>query len=246
MNDQTTPPRAAAPLIDIDTMNERFRDYGLNTLNPIVTMMMSGVFATAALAFADIVRTPDLRWVRLSIWLWHAVFASTTIIAATNNNLLYVHPRPALIVYQLVFAFVLSAAFACLPLNTGGADGWLVAQASPLVLLGLFAGWILPRFAQWMNPNHYPDELAPHLSERFAYYSSARRASVVSGTIVSGLFAAVILTHGKSVIANAGVVAINLLLSCGMVVVSRSLATINQRLIETVERVRCERRTPSA
>ena len=38
----------------------------------------------------------------------------------------------------------------------------------------------------------------------------------------------------------------NLLLSCGMVVASRSLTVINQRLIETVERVRCERRTPSA
>ena len=94
-----------------------------------------------------------------------------------------------------------------------------------------------------MNPNHYPDELAPHLSERFAYYSSARRASVVLGTILSGLFAAVILTHGESVIANAGVAATNLLLSLWMVVAARSLTAINQRLIETVERVRCERRT---
>lgn len=246
MNDQITSPRTVAPLVDIDTINARFRDYGLNTLNPVVTMMMSGVFATAALAFADIVRTPELRWVRLSIWLWHAVYASTTIVAATNNNLLYAHPRPALIFYQLIFAFVLSAAFACLPLNTGGEDGWLVALASPVVIGALFAGWILPRFAQWMNPSHYPAELAPHLAERFAFYSWARTSSVVMGTIQCGVLVAAILTQGKSDIANAFIVSINLSICCGMLVAARTLTAINQRLVETVERVCSERRTAVA
>ncbi len=243
MNDQITPPRTAAPLIDIDTMNARYRDYGLNTLNPVVTMMMSGVFATAALAFADIVRTPELRWVRLSIWFWHAVFASTATVGATNNNMLYAHPRPALVYFQLIISFVLSAGFACLPLNTGGEDGWLVALASPVVMTALFAGWIFPRFAQWLDPSHYPAELAPHLAERFAFYSSGRKAFLVVGTVQSGVLVAAILTQGTSDITNAFIVAINLSICCVLLVGARSLSAINQRLVDTVERVCSERRT---
>jgi hypothetical protein len=128
------------PLIDAASMSSRVRDYGLNTLSPVVTMVMSGVYATSALALADILRTPDERWVRLSLWLWLMLASVFSMTRQLQFNLMSAHPVSFLLPLQLMFGFVSAASFACLPLSTGGPDGWryaitLLLFAIPMVVI---------------------------------------------------------------------------------------------------------------
>lgn len=112
------------PLIDTQTMVARVRDYGLSTTNQVVTMMMSGVFATSALAIADIMRTPDDFWVRLTLWTSATVAAILVMTRQLHGNSLIVHPSPWHVPTQLAVGFLVASGFAFIPLSTGGVDGW--------------------------------------------------------------------------------------------------------------------------
>lgn len=118
---------SSTPLIDASAMSARVRDYGLNTLSPVVTMMMSGVYATSALALADILRTPDERWVRLSLWFVLMLASTFMMTRQLHMNALTVHPVPFQLPEQFMLGFINASSFACLPLSTGGPDGWRFA-----------------------------------------------------------------------------------------------------------------------
>lgn len=123
------------PLIDAQSMATRVRDYGLSTTNQVVTMMMSGVFATSALGIADIMRTPDEFWLRLTMWLTASVGAIATMTRQLHGNTLIVHPSPLHVPMQLTVGFLQAANFAFIPLSTGGPDGWRYAYAIQLAFL---------------------------------------------------------------------------------------------------------------
>lgn len=118
---------STTPLIDASAMSMRVRDYGLNTLSPVVTMVMSGVYATSALALADILRTPDERWVRLSLWFMLMLLSTFAMTRQLHMNAVTAHPMTFQLPVQLVLGFINAASFACLPLSTGGPDGWRFA-----------------------------------------------------------------------------------------------------------------------
>lgn len=122
------------PLIDTRTMVARVRDYGLSTTNQVVTMMMSAAFATSALAIADIMRTPDQFWVRLTLWLSASVFAILAMTRQLHGNSLIVHPSPFHVPMQLAVGFFIASLFAFIPFSTGGADGWRFACVLQLLI----------------------------------------------------------------------------------------------------------------
>jgi hypothetical protein len=123
------------PLMDTPTMVARVRDYGVSTSSQVLTMMMSGVFATSALAIADILRTPDDFWVRLSMWMYMMIGSMVAVSRLLHGNSLIVHPSPWHVPSQLVSGFLLAANFALIPLSTGGVDGWRFVYGAQFVLL---------------------------------------------------------------------------------------------------------------
>jgi len=230
-------------LMDVDGLATRFRDYGVNTLNPIVTMMMSGVFATAALALADILRTPDLRWVRLAIWLFLALNSSSGIIRSTCVNLLFVRPHPSLVAYQLSYAFVWSAAFSCLPLSSGGPDGWLYALTAPIIVLAIL-GWVVPHFQEWIAASTFDPLLRPLINERIRHQQSTGRTLLIALPIYTVMVVVSWVLHGESQAWNAALLvflAIGFVLS--MVGLRRDLANY-QDLVSAVERLRRSATSP--
>jgi len=126
---------ATPPLIDTHTMVARIRDYGVSTSSQVVTMMMSGVFATSALAIADILRTPDDFWVRITMWFYMMVVSTAAVSRLLHGNSLIVHPSPWHVPIQLASGFLLASNFALIPLSTGGVDGWRFVYGAQLGLL---------------------------------------------------------------------------------------------------------------
>lgn len=133
---------SSTPLIDASAMSARVRDYGLNTLSPVVTMVMSGVYATSALALADILRTPDERWVRLSLWFLLMLGSTFIMTRQLHMNLLWVRPLKYYLPLHLGLGFINASSFACLPLSTGGPDGWRFAIS--LLVLSIPLTMIVP------------------------------------------------------------------------------------------------------
>lgn len=146
---------APPPLVDVPTMVARVRDYGVSTTNQVVTMMMSGVFATSALAIADIMRTPDEFWLRLSLWCCISVGAIATITRQLHGNALIVQPSPLHVPLQLAVGFFVAACFAFLPLSTGGVDGWRNVYVFQLLVIG--AGYMSHNLLQANTKPEYYD-----------------------------------------------------------------------------------------
>ena len=155
------------PLMDIDALALRVRDYGVNTLSPVVTMMMSGVYATGALALADILRTPDERWVRLSIWIYLTLMSTTGITRQLHMNTHYPQPFLAALPLQLATGSVMASSFACLPLNSGGVDGWLYSIARPLLISPLVL--LMPKLiSSHLRPEYFDAASRPAIAARVA------------------------------------------------------------------------------
>lgn len=172
-------------LIDASVLSGRVRDYGLNTLSPVVTMVMSGVYATSALALADILRTPDDRWVRLSFWFVLMLSATYMMTRQLHMNGLGVHPVPSQLPEQLVLGFVTAASFGCLPLSTGGPDGWRFAISLVLLVIPLTVRFpaILSR---WLRIEHYSPSLQPAVRRRLDdVLKSFRRLPVISVVLLA-------------------------------------------------------------
>ena len=187
--------QAHKPLLTTEIMLTRNRDYGLNTLAPVVTMMMSGVYATAAVALADILRTPDERWVRLSMWLYLSIFATLATTRYLHYNALVTRPAPFQLPFQLSVGFVVASCFACLPLSMGGPDGWL--QAMNLNILIAPMGVILNRnLTRWVSVENLSDDLQPLVKSRIADLAEAIRPSQFATVLFLGLTVFAWVTRG--------------------------------------------------
>jgi len=169
---------ATPPLIDTPTMVARIRDYGVSTSSQVVTMMMSGAFATSALAIADILRTPDDFWVRFTLWLWMLVTATAAVSRLLNGNSLIVHPSPWHVPVQLSAGFMLCANFALISLSTGGPDGWRYVYLAQFILL-IFGYFGVGLMRTNMRVDYFSSELRVAVSKRvntWAWTQFPRRA----------------------------------------------------------------------
>jgi hypothetical protein len=123
-------------MLDVRTVKVRLRDYGVIAHSQVTSLLMSGILAFAALSLLDILRTDDLRWMRLLLWAGG--------LAAETNVLVQQMQRPilatraggyeiAILTVRGVFALLI---FALVAPQTGGLEGWKFSYLGGIVLLG--------------------------------------------------------------------------------------------------------------
>jgi hypothetical protein len=119
-------------LITTDVVLGRMRDYGVIGVSQTASLIMGGVFATAAVTFIDILRAQDALPVRLTGWLLGVVASLMVFDSLIRRSIL--EARPVFHAVPIVGAAgILSMlGFALLSAQSGGADGW---RYSSLVLL---------------------------------------------------------------------------------------------------------------
>lgn len=110
--------------LDARELGQRMRDYGLNTLAQVAALIMGAVFATAAFCFVDIVQSPELLLIRLTLWaagVLNCWLALTRILHAC-----LMHVRPSAVHLPLILAWGMLATinFALIGDATGGEHGW--------------------------------------------------------------------------------------------------------------------------
>ena len=234
--------QANKPLLTTEIMLTRNRDYGLNTLAPVVTMMMSGVYATAAVALADILRTPDERWVRLSMWLYLSLFATLATTRYLHYNALVTRPAPFQLPLQLSVGFVIASCFACLPLSMGGPNGWLYAMNLNILIAPM--GVILNRnLARWVNVENLSDDLQPLVKRRMADIAEATRSSPVAIVVFLGMTVFAWVTRGTPGPWTEILTGINLVLCALDIMLIIRDARSFQRFQEGIENLRPLRET---
>lgn len=125
------------PEIDEAAMSGRIRDYGLNTLSQVASLTMGSVFGTAALAFADILRTPDDQIIRLTSWFVGVLISSLSLIRILHASLIHSTPSPYHLPLILCWGFLSTINFALVAAATGGPDGWRTAYLLSAALSGI-------------------------------------------------------------------------------------------------------------
>jgi hypothetical protein len=146
---------------------QRIRDYGFNTLGQVAALTMSALFATAALALADILRTPDERWLRLTLWASGVLNSSSALMRLLHAGLTHVTPSPYHLPLVLAWGFIGTINFALIPLATGGADGWRYVY---FLIAALFViAWALARIETNAAPaERFAPMLRPFIERRNA------------------------------------------------------------------------------
>lgn len=170
------------PEIDETAMSARVRDYGLNTLSQVASLTMSAVFATAALTFADILRTPDEQAIRMTMWGGGVLFSSLSLIRILHAGLIHSHPSPFQLPLILAWGFLATINFALIALATGGPDGWRTVYliSALLLLIGIALTWAETGAARL-------DDFVPRLRPAIARRIAESRGIILSGWF--GLFA---------------------------------------------------------
>ena len=122
-----------------EVMLGRMRDYGMIGVSQTASLIMGGVFATAAVTFIEILRAHDALPVRVSGWLL-GVTASLMVFDSTIRRSL-LEGRPTFHAVPIIgLAGILSmVGFALLSPQAGGADGWRYSSLVVLVVGALFA-----------------------------------------------------------------------------------------------------------
>jgi hypothetical protein len=143
-------------------MLARMRDYGVIGVNQTASLIMGGVFATAAVTFIEILQSHDALPVRVTGWLLGAAASLQVLDSLARRSLL--EARPAFHAIPLIGAagLISMVGFALLGPQAGGADGW---RYSLLVLLT--AGILFGRSWGSSLADHVEPALQP-LYERHA------------------------------------------------------------------------------
>jgi hypothetical protein len=128
------------------------RDFALIGVSQTASLIMGGVFAGAAVTFAEIVRGGDALPVRLSAWVLGITASITALDGYVRRGL--IEGRPVLYAVPMVgLGGVLSmVGFALLGPQTGGADGWRYSQLVMLVVGALFSQSWSKTFAHHVEP----------------------------------------------------------------------------------------------
>jgi hypothetical protein len=129
-------------LMTTEVMLSRMRDYGVIGVSQTASLIMGGVFATAAVTFIEIVRAHDALPERVSGWLFGVAASLVMFDSSLRRSLL--EGRPTFHAIPIIGAAgILSMmGFAMLSPQAGGADGWRYSQLV-VFLVGLlfFRSW---------------------------------------------------------------------------------------------------------
>jgi hypothetical protein len=149
-------------LITTDVVLGRMRDYGVIGISQTASLIMGGVFATAAVTFIDILQNHDALPVRVTGWLLGVTASLQIFDSLVRRSLL--EARPTFHAIPLIGAagLISMIGFALLGPQAGGVDGW---RYSALVLL--VAGILFGRSWGANMADHIEPALRP-LYERHA------------------------------------------------------------------------------
>ena len=129
-------------LMTTDVLLGRMRDYGVIGVSQTASLIMGGVFATAAVTFIEILRSHDALPERVTGWLFGVAASLVMLDSALRRSLL--EGRPSFHAIPIIGAAgILSMiGFALLSPQAGGADGWRYSQLI-VFLVGLlfFRSW---------------------------------------------------------------------------------------------------------
>ena len=124
-------------LMTTEVMLARMRDFSTLGVSQTASLIMGGVFATAAVTFTEILRAQDALPVRLTGWLF-GVIASLMVLDGLIRRAL-IEARPILRAVPMVAmgGLLSMLAFALLGPLTGGPDGWRYVHLL-VVAVGVF------------------------------------------------------------------------------------------------------------
>lgn len=114
-------------ILDARTLHERLRDYGLWAHTQVSSLLFSGIFALAAIVLLDIVRTPNHRVLRLTLWLAGMVTEVATLTRQMQRPVLMVQSGMSDLPILVARGFLTLIASALIAPQYGGADGWRYA-----------------------------------------------------------------------------------------------------------------------
>jgi hypothetical protein len=157
--------------------------------------MMSGILAFAALSLLDILRTPDLRLLRLLLWT-SALTAETAVpVRQMQRPILAVRARGFDVAILTVRGVFVLLAFALIAPQTGGEDGWkfLYPCSAALLLCGAALRW---------QQNEQLALVAPQLKSVTEAMRQANARSLsefpISVLVVSAIFAFVVMAPDRA------------------------------------------------
>jgi hypothetical protein len=127
-------------LMTTEIMLGRMRDYGIIGVSQTASVIMGGVFATAAVTFIDILQSREALLVRVTGWMVGAIGSLQVFDSLVRRSLL--EGRPTFHAIPLIGAagLISMIGFALLGPQAGGADGWRYSQ-----LVVLLAGILFSR-----------------------------------------------------------------------------------------------------
>jgi hypothetical protein len=184
-----------AQVLDLHTVKARLRDYGLMAHTQVASLMMSGILAFAALSLLDIVRTPDLRLLRLLMWTSALTAETAVLVRQMQRPVLATRARGfdvAILTVRGVFALL---SFALIAPQTGGEDGWkfLFPCGAVLLVCGAALRW---------QQNKQLTLVAPPLEAAAEAIRQANARSLsefpIGVLIVSAIFAFVVVAPDRA------------------------------------------------
>ncbi len=183
-------------LINENDVRQRIRDYAFNTLGQVASLTMSAVFATAALAFADILRNPQDQAGRMTSWIVGVLVACVALMRILHAGLFHFRPSAQQLPLILAWGFLATINFALLPQSIGGDDGWrhvfLVAIALNLIGLRLSMTEV-----DAANLNAMAPSLKPIVERRIAEFRIPAYGIIPSVLIGLGSYVAVWLAKSR-------------------------------------------------
>jgi hypothetical protein len=111
-------------ILDARTVHGRLRDYGLWAHTQVSSLLFSGIFALAAVVLLDILRTPDHRVIRLTMWVAAMVTEVATLTRQMQRPILMVRSGMDDLPVLVARGFLTLIALALVAPQYGGVDGW--------------------------------------------------------------------------------------------------------------------------
>lgn len=126
-------------LATTDVVLGRMRDYGVIGISQTASLIMGGVFATAAVTFVDILQGHDALAVRVTGWIGGVTASLQVFDSLVRRSVLEARPTFHAIPMIGAAGLISMIGFALLGPQAGGADGWRYSQLV-LLLAGVLFG----------------------------------------------------------------------------------------------------------
>ena len=155
-------------LMTTDVILARMRDYSVIGVSQTASLIMGGVFATAAVTFTEILRERTGIPVRLSGWLFGVTASIMVLDGLVRRALIEARPIFRAVPMVALGGLLSMLAFALLGPAAGGPDGWRYTHLLVVAVGVLVTGTFGPHVADHVEPALQP------LYESFASRSRSR------------------------------------------------------------------------